>query len=75
MTAKIEIQATPIKQTTYNRPRRWRRVEMDELEALWDARRAAGTIFNGCTHVDLHERYGSDVKHVMGRGWYKLTKE
>jgi len=55
-------------------PRRWHIVPMSELREIWDAQTRAGICFNGCTHAALVERYGrGNIKHVMGRGWYKLV--
>ena len=54
--------------------RRWHRVQMDELEAIWNDLRDRRLIYNGCTHVALVEKYGAgNLKHVMGHGWYKLV--
>lgn len=54
--------------------RRWHRVRMSELQEIWRAHREAGINFCGCTSVALLERYGAgNVKHVAGRGWYKLV--
>lgn len=34
-----------------------------------------GGIFNGCTDHYLRKKYGSEnVKHILGKGWYKLTE-
>lgn len=52
--------------------KQWIRVEMAELEELWDARRKAGAMTDGCTHADLQAKYGADnVRHTMGVGWFK----
>ena len=54
--------------------RRWHRVQMDELEAIWNDLRDRRLIYNGCTHVALVEKYGAgNLKHVLGHGWYKLV--
>jgi hypothetical protein len=55
-------------------PRRWRRVRIEELRTLWAAQEAAREVFNGCTLAGLAATYGAEnVRHVMGRGFFKLT--
>lgn len=54
--------------------KRWRRVENNELNAIWDDLRERRQISNGCTHAELCRIYGAEnVKHKMGVGWFKLT--
>ena len=56
--------------------RRWHRVQMDELEAIWNDLRDRRLIYNGCTHVALVEKYGEvNLKHVSGHGWSKLVSQ
>jgi hypothetical protein len=54
--------------------RRWRKVGTPELQILWAELRKQNICYNGCTHVALAMKYGpANLKHIMGRGWYKLT--
>ena len=55
--------------------KRWHTVTMNELREIWREHELNGTITNGCTHATLEQRYGaSNVKHIIGRGWYKLVE-
>lgn len=59
---------------TLKKPRRWRRVGLAEIHEVQENLRARGIWYNGCTGHELMIRYKGALKHVVGRGWYKLTE-
>ena len=56
--------------------RRWHKVPLFEVGEAIEGCKKTGKIFNGCVGVWLRRRYGdANLKHVMGRGWYKLVSK
>lgn len=57
-------------------PRRWREVDMQELQDIWASLTRLGICYNGCTHAELERIYGSEnIIHKPSKGWFKLTRD
>lgn len=47
---------------------------MEELQSVWADLKRRKLLYNGMTDADLRRIYGAkNIKHKLGRGWYKLT--
>lgn len=55
--------------------KRWKKISLDELKAVWEQISKDKACYNGVTHHYLIEKYGQEnLKHKRGYGWYKLTQ-
>jgi hypothetical protein len=53
--------------------RRWKKVSDEEVREILTKLQREGRIENFGCWKELKRRYGENVKHKMGVGWYKLV--